>query len=140
MELRLEIGNRETKGAFLAMLDTIFKWMSRGLALLALVAGIALLLRDAKPDVLLSLPPTMLSAAPLLLVGAAFLILQPVIRARWNELLKNTILAGTFLLWGAIQLIPQNAVALRLGNLVIALYVLDLAWVILGSKSSPRKN
>jgi len=140
MELRLEIGNRETKGAFLAMLDTIFKWMSRGLALLALVAGIALLLRDAKPDVLLSLPPTMLSAAPLLLVGAAFLILQPVIRARWNELLKNTILAGTFLLWGAIQLMPQDAVALRLGNLVIALYVLDLAWVIFSSKSSPKRN
>ena len=140
MELRLEIGNRETKGAFLAMLDTIFKWMSRGLALLALVAGIALLLRDARPDVLLSLPPTTLSAAPLLLVGAAFLILQPVIRARWNELLKNTILAGTFLLWGTIQLMPQDAVALRLGNLVIALYVLDLAWVILSSKSFPKKN
>jgi hypothetical protein len=31
-------------------------------------------------------------------------------------------------------------VALRLGNLVIALYVLDLAWVILGSKSFPKKN
>ena len=140
MELRLEIGNRETKGGFLAMLDTIFKWMSRGLALLALVAGIALLLRDAKPDVLLSLPPTMLSAAPLLLVGAAFLILQPVIRAQWSELLKNMVLAATFLLWGAIQLMPQNAVALRLGNLVIALYVLDLAWVIFSSKSSPKRN
>jgi hypothetical protein len=140
MELRLEFGNRETKGAFLAMLDTIFKWMSRGLALLALVAGIALLLRDAKPDVLLSLPPTMLSAAPLLLVGAAFLILQPVIRAQWSELLKNMVLAATFLLWGAIQLMPQDAVALRLGNLVIALYVLDLAWVILSSKSFPKKN
>src|SRR6476620_7382741 len=101
MELRLEIGNRETKGAFLAMLDTIFKWMSRGLALLALVAGIALLLRDARPDILLSLPPTTLSSAPLLLVGAAFLILQPVIRAQWSELLKNMVLAGTFLLWGA---------------------------------------
>jgi len=140
MELRLEFGNRETKGAFLAMLETIFKWMSRGLALLALVAGIALLLRDAKPDVLLSLPPTMLSAAPLLLVGAAFLILQPVIRAQWSELLKNMVLAATFLLWGAIQLMPQDAVALRLGNLVIALYVLDLAWVIFSSKSSPKRN
>ena len=140
MELRLEIGNRETKGAFLAMLDTIFKWMSRGLALLALVAGIALLLRDARPDVLLSLPPTTLSAAPLLLVGAAFLILQPVIRAQWSELLKNMVLAATFLLWGAIQLMPQDAVALRLGNLVIALYVLDLAWVIFSSKSYPKKN
>jgi len=88
MELRLEFGNRETRGAFLAMLDTIFQWMSRGLALLALAAGIALLLRDAKPDVLRSLPPATLSAAPLFLVGAAFLILQPVIRARWSELLK----------------------------------------------------
>ena len=122
------------------MSDTIFKWISRGLALLALAAGVALLLRDARPDVLRSLPPATLSAAPLLLVGAAFLILQPVIRARWNELLKNMLLAATFLLWGAIQLIPENAVALRLGNLVIALYVLDLAWVILGSKSSPKKN
>jgi hypothetical protein len=122
------------------MFDSTLKWASRGLAILALAAGIALLLRDANPDVLGVLPPAALSSAPLLLVGVAFLILQPVTRSRWTEVLKNTILAATFLLWGSIQLMPQTNVALRLGNLVIALYVLDLAWVILGSKISPKKT
>lgn len=122
------------------MLDSTLKWVSRALALLALAAGVVLLLRDARPDVLGALPPAELSSAPLLLVGVAFLILQPVTRPGWAELLKNTILAATFLLWGAIQLMPQNDFALRLGNLVIALYVLDLAWVILGSKIAAKKN
>jgi hypothetical protein len=76
----------------------------------------------------------------LLLVGTAFLTMQPLIRPRLVELLKNALLAVTFLLWGGIQFMPQNATSLRLGNVVIALYVLDLAWVILGSKVSVKKN
>jgi hypothetical protein len=55
-------------------------------------------------------------------------------------LLKNALLAATFLLWGAIQLMPQNATSMRLGNVVIALYVVDLAWVVLGTKISLKRN
>ena len=121
------------------MLDSVLRWISYGLAILAVGAGAALLLADAKPGILSNLPAAAISSAPLLLVGTAFLILQPVLRPQWMDLFKNALLAATFLLWGAIQFMPRNIVSLRLGNLVIALYVVDLAWLILGSKI-PRKE
>jgi len=48
------------------------------------------------------------------------------------------LLAGTFLLWGAIQLMPQNYLAERLGNVVIVLYVLDLAWTNFSAMNSRK--
>jgi len=99
-----------------------------------------LLIGDAKMWTPPGLPPGVISAAPLLLVGTSFLFLQPIIRPRLMELLKNVLLAATFLLWGAIQFMPLNTMSKRLGNVVIALYVLDLAWVILGSKISGKGN
>jgi hypothetical protein len=122
------------------MLNDVFRWMSYGLAILALAAVIVLLLGDAKPGVLPGLPAAAISAAPLLLVGTSFLIMQPIIRPRLIDLLKNVLLAATFLLWGTIQLMPQNGTSKRLGNVVIALYVLDLAWVILSSMISRKRN
>src|ERR1700693_4891364 len=98
------------------MLNNVLRWTSNGLAILALAAGIALLLGDAKPGILQRLPAAAISAAPLLLVGASFLIRQPILRPRLAELLKKLLLAGTFVLWGVIQLMPQNAMSKRLGN------------------------
>jgi hypothetical protein len=121
------------------MLNQVLRWISYGLAILALAAGIVLLIGDAELGTL-PWPTAAISAAPLLLVGASFLIMQPIIRPRLAELLKNVLLAGTFLLWGAVQLMPQNAMAKRLGNVVIALYVLDLAWLTLGSVVSQKRN
>lgn len=125
---------------FVSKLNHILLWTSYILAVVALTAGMALLIGDAKIWTLPGLPPGAISAAPLLLVGASFLILQPIIRPRLMELLKNALLAVTFLLWGTIQLMPQNATSMRLGNVVIALYVLDLAWVILGMEISFKRN
>jgi hypothetical protein len=122
------------------MTNRALRWTSFGLAILALVASIALLLSDAKPGILSMVPASSISASPLLLVGISFLMLQPFLRPRLMELLKNALLAATFLLWGIIQLMPQNSASIRLGNVVIALYVLDLAWVILSSKNSREKN
>jgi hypothetical protein len=122
------------------MLNNVLRWISYVLAVLGLAGGIGLLLSDAKIGTLPRLPAAAISAAPLLLVGASFLILQPILRPRLMELLKNLLLTATFLLWGAIQFMPQNALSIRLGNVVIALYVLDLAWVILSSKISSKRN
>ena len=124
----------------LFMLNTILRWISYVLAVLALAAGIGLLIGDAKIWTPPGLSAAVISAAPLLLVGASFLTLQPIIRPRLGEFLKNALLAATFLLWGAIQLMPRNATSMRLGNVVIALYVLDLAWVVLGTKISLKRN
>jgi hypothetical protein len=122
------------------MFNNALRWISYSLAVLALAAGVALLVGAPKIRTPLRLSAAAISAAPLLLVGAAFLIMQPVLRPRRTELLKNALLAATFLLWGAIQLMPRNTTSLRLGDVVIALYVVDLAWVIFGSKISLRKN
>lgn len=124
----------------MSTLNHILRWISYVLAVLALAAGMALLIGDAKMWTPPGLPAAAISAAPLLLVGASFLILQTIIRPRLTEFLKNALLAATFLLWGAIQLMPQNATSMRLGNVVIALYVLDLAWVVLGTKISLKRN
>jgi hypothetical protein len=122
------------------MVNKFFLLISYGLAIVALIAGVAMLVGDAEPGILSRLPEATISAAPLLLVGTAFLILQAIIRPRLSELLKNVLVAATFLLWGAIQLMPQNTMSKRLGNVVIALYVLDLGWVILGSKIPRERN
>jgi hypothetical protein len=122
------------------IMNNILRWISGGLAIVALAASVTLLVGNVKLGILSTLPPAAISATPLLLVGAAYLILQPILRPGWTELLKNTLVAGTFLFWGAIQLMPRNGAAKRLGDVVIALYVLDLAWVILGSRTSSRRN
>jgi hypothetical protein len=122
------------------MLNNVLRWTSYVLAVLGLAGGAGLLLSDAKIGTFPRLMPAAISSAPLLLVGTSFLILQPILRPRLMELLKNLLLAATFLLWGAIQFMPQNARSIRLGNVVIALYVLDLAWVILSSKISPKRD
>lgn len=122
------------------LLTNILRWISKVLAVLALAAGLGLLIGDSKIWNLHGLPQAVTSAAPLLLVGFAFLILQPIVRPRFSELLKNTLLAATFLLWGAVQLMPQDTLSKRLSNVVIALYVLDLAWVILATKISRERN
>jgi hypothetical protein len=120
------------------MLTRIFKWMSFGLAVLALAAGAGLLANDAKLWNTSGFSAESISAAPLLMIGISFLLLQPILRPRISDLLKNVLLAGTFLLWGAIQLMPQNRLALRLGSVVIVLYVVDLAWTSFASLNSQR--
>ena len=47
-------------------------------------------------------------------------------RPRPLELFKRVMLAAAFLLWGIVQLMPAGNLASELGNLVIALYVIDL--------------
>lgn len=121
-------------------LKKILRLINCALAILALAASIALLVSDARARALPKVWAAAISAAPLLLVGISFLFVQPLLRPRRLELLKNVLLATTFLLWGAVQLMPQNALAMRLGNLVIALYVLDLAWMTLGSAIAPAKD
>lgn len=70
------------------------------------------------------------SALPLILGGGAYVALQGVLRPRPIELLKRLMLGTAFLLWGVVQVMPAGDLATELGNLVIALYVIDLAMMI----------
>ena len=120
------------------MLEKSFRSISVVLAVVALVASASLLISDANIWSPTGVSFAAISAAPLLLIGISFLFMQPILRPRSAELMKNILLAGTFLLWGAIQLMPQNHLAERLGNVVIVLYVVDLAWTNFSSMNSQK--
>ena len=124
----------------MSTLNNVLRWIGCGFAVIALAACAGLLIGDAKLWTPPGLSTAAISAAPLLLIGISFLIVQPMIRPRMGELLRNVLLAATFLLWGVVQLMPQNSLAARLGNLVIVLYVVDLAWTTFASVKSRKEG
>ena len=125
---------------FLSRTNKILFWLAAGLAVLALTFSAGLLAGAAEIGPALRLSPGAISALPLLLAGLSFLIVQPMIRPRYTELIKNIMLVATFLLWGIVQLMAQNPLSKTLGDVVIVLYVLDLVWTILASLQSARKQ
>jgi hypothetical protein len=124
----------------MSIINSLLRWFSYALAVLALAASVGLLIGDLGIGKLPPLSAAATSAAPLLLVGTSYLFVQPILRPRLVELLKNVLLAATFLLWGVVQFLPPNELSARLGNVVIALYVVDLAWVTLGTAISQERN
>jgi hypothetical protein len=71
------------------------RWVTAGFALVAVLSSIFLLLSDTFPH-LLSVEQAPSSAAPLLLIGAAYISLQPMVRPRPAELLKRLLLGFAF--------------------------------------------
>src|ERR1022692_2659136 len=112
-------------------MNKILRWLAIALVGLAVASSIGLLGLDARIGVARGLSAAAISAVPLLAVGLSFLVVQAMVRPRWTELLKNLLLAATFLLWGVVQFMTQSVLSKRLGDIVIALYVADLAWTIL---------
>jgi hypothetical protein len=116
------------------------------LTVAALLASAALLLRDAAPELtallkfVVAMAPRAwallghapLSAMPLILAGGSYIALQGLLRPPPTELVKRLLLGSAFLLWGIVQLMPPSVLATDLGDLVIALYVLDLGMIIQG--------
>ena len=119
-------------------------WLLRSITITLSVLAVAfsgvLLAKDAGVEILPQLPVHVISAISLLLVGAASLIVQAMMRLRPKELLKNLLLAATFFLWGIVQLMPHSILSIRLDNLVVALFVLDLAWAALLSVRPSRES
>jgi hypothetical protein len=121
-------------------MNKVLLWLALGLIFLALASSVGLLASNVRIAVALGLSAAAISALPLLAAGLSFLMVQPMIRPRWTELLKNLLLAATFLLWGAVQLMAQNPLSKKLGDAVIALYVVDLAWTIFARVSPAGKQ
>ena len=94
----------------------------------ALVAGVLLLLSDLFP---LPWPHAPISAAPLLLIGAAYLAFQILTGPTLLDLCKALIVSSAFILWGIDQMLPAGWFATTLGDVVIVLYVVDLGWMML---------
>jgi len=125
-------------------LQELLRWLTRSLAVLAVLSSFALLCVGATP-LLTSLPTYIakatfrgwsliknlpLSAIPLLLAGSSYIVLQAILRPRPLELVKRLMLGIAFLLWGIVQLMPVSDLAVELGNVVITLYVVDLGLII----------
>jgi hypothetical protein len=72
-----------------------------------------------------------ISAAPLLLIGAAYLAFQLLIYAKPLDFFKALIVSSAFILWGIDQLLPSGWFATTLGDIVIVLYVIDLGWMMM---------
>jgi hypothetical protein len=119
-------------------------WLTRSFAILSVLSSVALLCVGATP-LLTSVPANVakamvhfwtvvktlpLSSLPLLLAGSSYIVLQAILRPRPLELLKRLMLGIAFLLWGVVQLMPVSDLATELGNVVIALYVIDLGLMI----------
>jgi len=137
-----------------APLEEVLRWLARSLAVLAVLSSVVLLCVGATP--LLTSLPTYLattafrgwalinnasfSALPLLLAGSSYIVLQAILRPRPFELVKRLMLGMAFLLWGVVQLMPVSVLAAELGNVVIALYVVDLGLIIWSDlqKDQPR--
>jgi hypothetical protein len=71
-----------------------------------------------------------LATAPLILIDTAYIALQPIVRPQLIELLKRVLLGLAFVLWGFTQLLRPGSVASILGDVVIAIFVIDLALII----------
>ena len=90
-----------------------------------LAAGILVLVNQLVPaDV-----HAYVSSCPLALAGVGYMLLQIQLKPPRATLLKRLVLAGAFLLWAVVQLLPAGRLAVFLGDAVIAAYVLDLCWV-----------
>jgi hypothetical protein len=121
-------------------INKILFWLAAALAALALASCIGLLTSATILASFWSLPPAAISALPLLTVGLSFLLVQAMIRPRRAEFLRNLLIVAAFLLWGVVQLIEHNPLSKSLGDVVIALYVVELAWTILARLNSARKQ
>ena len=70
------------------------------------------------------------SAAPLILIGTAYLVMSALAHVSPLDLLKRLLLAAAFILWGIDQLMTPGPLATLIGDVVITLYVFDLALMI----------
>ena len=105
--------------------------LTRALASLAILACGSLLVASLAPDALAGFGHAPLSAAPLLLIGAAYMVLQGILRPPWKELVKRLLLGLAFVLWGVDQLLPSGPFATVVGDVVIILFVVDLGLITL---------
>jgi hypothetical protein len=113
-------------------LKALLRVLSGLLFLLALVALAALLL----PDLWLRFEPTarhpQAAAFALIFVGSSFVCLQLGAGGRGKEKLKGVLLGLAFVLWGGEHYLPSGAWVTGVDCAVVAIFVLDLGWVIVG--------
>lgn len=105
-----------------------------GLAMLAAIMLVVLrLIHWIQPSLL---PWTLKSAVPLILIGIAFAFLQFALPRTPAQMVMGMLVAAAFILWGTEQFVSNLAIASRIDDLVVLLFVLDLSIVICGNLKS----
>jgi hypothetical protein len=117
-------------------LDRLHRALPLALGIVTLATVAVLLWWDAFPARFAADAHNLLGALPLALIAVAYLAYQTVRRPGPAELTKAVLLAVAFLLWAANQYWPQSPHAMLWNDLAIALFVLDVAFVIAGWPSS----
>jgi hypothetical protein len=111
------------------------------LGVLTLASVAVLLVWDALPS---HFPPrahNLLGALPLALIAIAYLVYQSIRRPGPAELFKALLLALAFLFWAANQYWPDSPRATLYNDVAIALFVLDVFFVLIGwPASSPDES
>jgi hypothetical protein len=107
----------------------------------ALVSATMLLVMDAYPPLLPADARDLLGALPLVFIAVADLAYEFIRRPGKAELFKATLLALAFLFWAGNQFWSESKWAAPMNDIAIALFVLDVFFVMVGWPSgSPDKG
>jgi hypothetical protein len=102
------------------------------LGVVTLIDVAMLLVQDAAPRLFPALSHKFLAAFSLAAIAFAYLILQFAQRRAFADLAKAILLAAAFLFWAANQFWPNLPQAALFNDIAIALFVLDVFFVIVG--------
>lgn len=100
------------------------------LAAITLVGIAALLLWDFRPQMFPANAHAVLGAFPLVMIAFAWLAHHAGRRASGRDWMKAAVLAAAFLFWAANQCVRDPRTATVCNDIAIALFVLDLFFVI----------
>jgi hypothetical protein len=105
--------------------------VSLALAVFALTGAGILLTWDALPARFPGAGHAFLAAAPLVMIGVAYLVYQGAHRCPLREWIKAIMLAAAFLFWAANQLWPDSSRAVLFNDIAIGFFVLDVFLVMI---------
>lgn len=124
-----------------AHLDRAHRAAPVALGILTLLSVVVLLLWDLRPALFPARAHDLLGALPLALIAVAYLVYQSIRRPGPAELFKAVLLATAFLLWAGNQYWSTASWSTLLNDLAIALFVLDVFFVLIGwPASSPDES
>jgi hypothetical protein len=111
-------------------LRTLLLHLVRVAAGLAVLAGVTALLLPAVQGQLPDAWRNTLAAMALIFIGTAFIMLQALVRPRPLQFVQRLMVVTAFVLWGVAMLLPAGPLTTGMNDLVVVLFVVDLAIVI----------
>lgn len=115
------------------MADSLYRALrliSLMLAAFAIAGICALLVWDVRPQLFAPKAHALLGAFPLAMIAFTWLLHHALQRASFRDSLKAILLSTAFLLWAANQCLSNLRLATVCNDIAIALFVLDLVFII----------